>query len=140
MRSVQKDFERIGAEGCYFLSIVKAGERLLRKYVDAYELYVNAVDRNIIEQDCYINDPGKLMALIMGGRWAVEKVPPEYISKPGEITIMRYERTDGGKLYSHFVLATEDGVFVDYDPYGDSKTVRAGVMVSKRILWQVERG
>jgi len=143
MRAIQRDYERIGAEGCYLLSLIKAGERLTGRYIDAYEIYIRAHAVGAINEKCYVYDPAAIMALMLGGRWAVEKQTADYRSRPGEIVVLRYEREerikDKTEVYSHFVLATQDGIDVAVDPYGDSRTVREGRLVSKRVLWQVGR-
>lgn len=143
MRAIQRDYERIGAEGCYLLSLIKAGERLAGRYIDAYEIYIRAHAAGAIDESCYVYDPAAVMALMMGGRWAVEKQTADYRPRPGEIVVLRYEREErspsGTKTYAHFVLATQDGLAVAFDPYGDSRTVREGKLISKRVLWQVDR-
>ena len=142
-RAIQRDYELMGAEGCYLLSLIKAAERILGRYIDAYEVYIRAHAAGAIDERCYIYDPPAVMTLMLGGRWKVEKKGADYIPAPGEITILRYEREErapsGTKTYSHFVLAALNGLSVAHDPYGDSRTVREGTLVSKRILWQVDR-
>jgi len=59
-----------------------------------------------------------------------------YKPEPEEVMIMRYELQGTGILYSHFVLCASDGS-VEYDPYGDSTTVRKGKAVSSRIFTHV---
>jgi len=134
MRSRQKDFERIGAEGCYFLSIVRAAERLHARYIDAYLAYIHALETQLIEEDCFVNDPAGLLGNLTEGKWSVTKEPADYKAKPGEIVILRYERKEPTKTWAHFVLASTDGSKVEYDPYGGSKTVKDGVLVSKRVF------
>lgn len=138
-RSVQKDFERIGAEGCYLLSLVKAAEIQAGRYIDPYRVYIEALGKQLIKENCFINDPAGIMALMLGGRWGFEKVPGGTSTKATDIVIFRYERKDGMKTWAHFVLANPDGKTIAFDPYGDSRTVREGALISKRVLWQIEK-
>lgn len=127
MRAVQKDLERIGAEGCYFLSIIKAAEEIIGRYVDAYQVYIRALDMGHMKEDCYLVRPEAILSMITGGLWTVTKEAADYKSRPGEIVVERYERkTPSGDL-AHFVLP-------HYDPYGDSRTRREGQLVSTRVF------
>jgi hypothetical protein len=133
MRAVQKDFERIGAEGCYFLSIVAAAERYIGSYIDPYAAYVDALKKKVIDEACFVVAPDVLLTDLTGKKWTVRKEPVEYQPNLGEVVIYRYERVDGMKTWAHFVLAGEDKS-VEYDPYGKSLTVANGHLASKRIF------
>jgi hypothetical protein len=135
----QLNFERIGKEGCYFLSLVRAGERAIGRYLDAYYIYLKANELGFLGENCYVFDPVGIMQLMLGGRWAFEKQTRDYVAKPTEIVVLRFERKEGMATLAHFVLAGPDGT-VEYDPYGQSKTVATGNLISKRVLWQVEKG
>lgn len=127
MRAVQKDLERIGAEGCYFLSVVKAAEEIIGRYVDAYQVYLRAIDMGHMKEDCYLVRPEAILSMITGGLWVVTKEGPDYKAKPGEVVVERYERKTTTGTLAHFVLP-------DYDPYGDSRTRREGNKVSTRVF------
>lgn len=131
--SIQKFASKIGESGCYFLSIVRAGERIIGKPVDIITLYVDANNAGILGTDCYVYDPPLLLEMITGTKWTVEKKPRDYKASPGEIVILRFERQTTMETVAHFVLAGEDGS-VEYDPYGNSLTVSSGLLASKRIL------
>lgn len=133
-RAVQKDLERIGKDGCYFLSIVAAIEQWIGIYLDIHLVYTNCLAAGFIKENCYVNFPDKIAtAYIGGGEWEAEKTGMDYKTKESEIEILRYERTEGMDTFAHFVLG--DGLGgVLYDPYGASLTVRLGKPVSKRIL------
>lgn len=132
-RPRQKDFERIGKEGCYFLSIIRAAELIIGEYIDAYQTYVGALEDKVIESNCFVNSPAALLSSLTGMRWSVRKETREYVQKPGEVVILRFERQDGMTTKGHFVLAGDDGS-VEYDPYGVSETVASGSLVSKRVF------
>jgi len=136
-RFVQKDLEKIAAEGCYFLSMVRAAEDLTSEYIDPYGTYLKAVALHYMGDDCYVTDPQALMELMTGKKWATYKEGKSYQSLAGDIEILRFERVDTTKTWAHFVLGDGSGNVV-YDPYGDSKTVRSGALVSKRIFRRVK--
>jgi hypothetical protein len=136
MRARQKDFERIGAEGCYFLSIIAAAERYNGSYIDAYDAYTKALDKKIMDENCYMIAPDVLLSDLTGRKWIVRKEPLGYQPNLGEVVIYRYERVEGMKTWAHFVLAGEDNS-VEYDPYGKSLTVERGHIVSKRVFRRV---
>lgn len=127
MRPVQKDFERIGAEGCYFLSLVKAAEEITGRYLDAYQVYLRAIDMGYMKEDCYLQRPEMILAMMTGGVWTVTKEGPDYKARPGEVVVERYERKTTTETFAHFVLPA-------YDPYGDSRTRREGKKVSTRVF------
>lgn len=129
-------FERIGKEGCYFLSIVKAAELVVEHYIDAYQAYTSALSDELIKENCFINSPDKLMGMLTGLRWSVSKEPADYIPSRGEVEILRFERNEGMATIGHFVLGDGHGS-VAYDPYGKSRTVAEGKLISKRILKRV---
>jgi hypothetical protein len=125
---IQRQFELLGKGGCYFFCLWKLARDITGTYKDPYRLYIEAVDKGFLTEDCWVQDPAKLMELATEQlRWTVFHAPPEYQPAQGEYEILRYEwKTTTGQL-AHFVLP-------DWDPYGDSLTRRYGVIVSKRIL------
>jgi len=135
-RSTQKDLERIGKEGCYFLSLLAAIEHELTIHLDIYQVYLESLAAKYIEENCFVNSPEKIITVYLGGNWAVSKEDANYKTQPGQIEILRYERKEGMTTWAHFVLGDGAGQ-VAYDPYGASATVRLGKLVSKRILRRV---
>jgi len=133
MRYIQKDFEKIAAEGCYFLSLVRAAEEIKSNYIDPYDIYLKAIALHYLGEDCYIIDPEALMQLMTGIKWIVSKSGPIFKPGEGDIEILRFERVETTKTWAHFVLGDGKGT-VKYDPYGDSQTVKYGTLVSKRIF------
>jgi len=136
-RAVQRDMERIGSEGCYFLSLIVAVERELDSELDIYAVYLASLEAGAIGEDCYVYEPQNILDTYLGGKWNVSKMPAAYFASEGDIVIMRYERKDGMKTWAHFVLADRSGAKVEYDPYGTSKTVSDGQLVSKRVLRRI---
>lgn len=126
--------EQIGKYGCYFLSLIRAAEKLISRSIDAVAVYEDVTKRGWMGPDCFMHRPAEVLAYLVGGSWNAQHQSRLYKPKPGEITILRYERKDPSASWTHFVLAGEDGQTVEYDPYGDSRTVREGELVSKRIF------
>lgn len=137
MRAVQKDLEAIGDTGCYFLSIVEAANRFSKVEVDIYKTYKTSIAHGWMEDNCYVKDPAKIMCLLTGKQWSVTKEDKLYKAAPGEVVILRYERTVTRamkqEVMGHFVLSASDGS-IAYDPYGSSETVRSGRLISKRVF------
>jgi hypothetical protein len=130
MEARQRIMERIGKDGCYFLCLVRLAEEIIGDRIDAIDVYLFAVDRQWMDQDCFMVQPNRVLEHMTGVRWSVRKQDKTYQTQPGEKEVLRYERTQGRVTYAHFVLP-------DYDPYGDSLTVRNGRLVSKRIFARV---
>ena len=129
----QAIMKAIGAEGCYLLSIVYIAEKILKERIDAVELYVAAEFAKVIQPDCFVNDPAKLMQMMVPGKWQVTKQPTTYNPGDDEYEITRYERSTPASVLTHFVVTGGNGSVV-YDPLGDSFTVKLGKPVSKRIF------
>jgi hypothetical protein len=130
MESRQKVMETIGREGCYFLCLVRIAEEITGTRIDAIPVYLHSIDRQWMDKDCYLVQPHRILEHMTGTRWSVRKQDKIYQPEPGEKEVLRYERTVGRVTHAHFVLP-------DYDPYGDSLTVRNGRLVSKRIFARV---
>jgi hypothetical protein len=120
---------RIGESGCYFLSLL----HLAQRDNDAIGLYRQAIAVGVMDEDCYIKDPSRLLSLIAGGAWQVVHQAAQYITKPDELEILRFERKAAMKTYAHFVVGDGRGQ-VAYDPLDASQTVAQGELVSKRII------
>jgi hypothetical protein len=133
----QKVMARIGKDGCYFLSIIRAAERITGQRIDAVKVYLNAIDRKWMEADCYVVDPAALLESLTDKPWKVRHDSVTHRPAGNEIMIMRYELKSTGITYSHFVLCDHTGQ-VEYDPYGASSTVRDGKPVSSRIFSHVQ--
>jgi hypothetical protein len=129
--------EQIGKYGCYFLSVIRAAEKIVGRRIDAIAVYEDIVKRGWMGPDCYMHRPNEILAYLVGGTWHVQHQSRLYKPKEGEIVILRYERKDPAGAWAHFVLAAPDGQTVEYDPYGDSKTVRDGELISKRVFTRI---
>ena len=115
--------------GCYFLALL----HLAQRDNDAIGLYKQAVAVGVMDEECYIQDPARLLSLIAGGTWRVVHQAAQYITKSDELEILRFERKATAKTYAHFVVGDGRG-HVAYDPLDNAKTVSEGQLVSKRII------
>ena len=131
---MQRTAETIGKYGCYFLSLVRAGELLTGIKRDALRLFQRAVEKGWSETDCFLLRPDLILQDITGDSWTVRKEGADYIPRQGEIVILRYEYKTTAGLLAHFVLAEADGETIGYDPYEPSQTVARGYLVSKRVF------
>lgn len=129
----QRVAETIGAEGCYFLSLMFIAEQILGHSIDAFELYDLCVSKGWMKKDCYVLNPPAIMSCLLGKPCDVKKVwDLSYKPAANERTVTCYERKATGTTYYHYVV-TEGGKVV-YDPLENSNTVRLGRPISLRVL------
>ena len=129
----QAIMQRLGAGGCYLLSLVWLAERETGLRIDAVEQYLNAVRAGWCREDCYLVDPARLFSAMVGWLWTVRHEGPTYAPSRDEKEVLRYGRSVVMATYGHFVVGDGEGG-VAYDPLGGSRTVADGHLVSKRIL------
>ena len=140
-RAPQAIASAIGAEGCYYLSILELARRLTGRQLDPIALYdVFTQRRNsqgafFMNPDCFVNDPVGIFEFVTGEE-QVEffKTPDlDFSFKPEDLACIRYEWKTTGAVRSHFVCADSDGQ-VNWDPLGISNTVRFGTPMSYRVF------
>jgi hypothetical protein len=129
MMNIQTIAKTLGETGCYFICLL----RLVFKENDALLLYRQALQLKIIDRDCYVKDPEKLLSLAAGGKWSVKH---GNLEANGEFEIVRYERKTPAGLLAHFVVGDGKGG-IAYDPLDSSFTVSLGKPVSKRLVERV---
>lgn len=123
----------IGGEGCYFLCLVHLAEIVSRERIDAIPAFLQAVHREQVKMDCTVLLADKVLEALTGVVWKKTHEAAEYQPKDGEFEILRYERKSGSGTMVHFVVGDGRGE-IEYDPMGESRTVREGSLVSKRIF------
>jgi hypothetical protein len=141
--AVQRVAAFIGKWGCYFLCILRLAEKILGKLLDPFHFYILAMQGRYMRANCFLDDPAGFLGTLLGGRWRVLKagdgldsagnkydLPLAYKPAEGELEIDRYEVK--GETEGHFVVG--DGVTAEWDPYGESQTVKNGILISKRIF------
>ena len=131
----QKVMETLGKTGCYFLSIIHLAEYCTKERIDAIEAFLISLSADNVKQDCFVVRPHSILSDFSGVKWGMKKTVAEYTCAPEELEILRYERQDVGALVGHFVVGDGKGG-VSYDPYGDSRTVREGKLISKRVFYR----
>ena len=140
-RPRQLHAEIMGAGGCYLLSLIDIAEDLIKREIDVFRVYADAVAEKWMTEDCYLERPARILTELSGEPWDIRKEGPEYLCKPGEYEILRYEReikTPGKTVtIAHFVRGDGKGKVL-YDPYEGSRTVRDGHLVSKRIFGRAD--
>jgi hypothetical protein len=120
----------IGDSGCYFLSLL----RLYGYEMQAPSLFIDFTRLKWLDEDCYVRDPAAICNFLDNTkRHRVVYAAADYILQPDEREILRYERKTTGTTFSHFVVGNGQGR-VEWDPLGDSLTVKNGSLVSKRIV------
>ena len=132
----QKLMETLGKVGCYFLSIVHLAEQVTLERIDAVEAFLFGIDQGFVRRDCFVERPAPIIDELTGVHWGMKKTTADYIPGPGELEVLRFERQEVGALIGHFVVGDGHGR-VAWDPYGDSKTVREGSLVSKRVFYRL---
>lgn len=123
----QKLMEVLGKEGCYIDCIVHLAEGLVHESLDDVQVFLQALEKQQVQVNCLVLDAAALLSDLTGVKWLKRNEGPEYLRKPDELVIERWERKTGAGVVVHFITQ-------DYDPYGDSRTVREGVLVSKRVF------
>ena len=133
---IQNICEALGESGCYFFSILHIAEEITGKKLDPIAAYSECIEAGFMDSECFITYPGRILERYTGTMYEVSKAGTDAKPLPGEFEILRFERKETGVTHSHFVVGDGTGR-VKYDPYQDSKTVRDGALVSKRIFGKV---
>ena len=136
--------------GCYLCSLVWHVVMQTRKQIDVEwinQLYDDAVARELMNDKCFIDNPGGVLVLAgMPATYTNKHEPTNRLCAAGEIEVLCWERPrygpDGkqtigldGKpsVWRHFTAGDGQG-HVTYDPMGRARTVVEGRMVSKRVF------
>lgn len=126
----------LGEGGCYFLSLLYLSEKISGADIDPLEAYEVAVSLGMMGEDCFVKAPSAVLDFYAGSKWAVTKEAAHYATQEGELEILRYERPTPGNTFGHFVVGDGEGS-VEWDPLGQSRTVKDGSLVSKRIARRI---
>ncbi len=122
---------KIGKSGCYFLCLVYIAEKYTKTKIDVFDLYEKGLKEKWFDNDCYMEFPAKMMSYLIGKEVKVRHDVVGYKPKANEFVITRYELRETGVTYSHFVVG---GNVTEYDPFGESRTRKAGEAVSTRVI------
>jgi len=88
---------------------------------------------DLIKSDLYVNNPDKVYRHF-GVNVVTRKENPYYTCAEGEFETLVFKAYNNlkGKYWYHRVAGSGKGI-VTYDPYGYSKAVKYGKLISKRI-------
>jgi hypothetical protein len=135
-KGIQTFMAEAGEAACYALDIIVIAEQITGRYIDPTDALYRGIDLGHIyynEKDpddnnnFFVEDPAGFLSLLSWGRWTVEKAAADYQPREGEYVVERWERARTGAVTGHFRLP-------DWDSLADSKTVRYGKIVSKRVF------
>lgn len=123
-QGIQKTLENIGKYGCGFLSVC---HQLGVSDLETLLYYNICLRQGIIDAECYVNDWGKLATFIDpdGNKYRVEK---SNLKDKKAAFYIEYWYNPRTKLH-HFKLK-------DWDPLGDSVTVKEGMIESYRNFYK----
>lgn len=121
---IQKTLEKIGKYGCGFLCVCHAMGVQESELLTIFRL---CVKNNYIDEDCYVNDWAALATYLSptGQRYRVEK---SNLKDRKAAFYIEYWYNPKTKL-RHFKLK-------DWDPLGDSLTVKEGMIESYRNFYK----
>ena len=129
----------INQKGCYYMCLINLANLLSNCRVDVElineTLWYEAIREGWMTTSCFINNPSGIVNHLCEGSgikvtYTGVHEKATYKCKPGEYEIIRYKRIGD---YGHFVRGDGNGN-VAYDPMGESRTVKEGDPVSKRIF------
>lgn len=120
--------------GCYLMCLLYFANKYTNTPLSPNRingsLWYKFLQNNWMQSNCFIRDPGAILrALGLKADYTDKHEPPEYPCKANEIEILYFKGPEGG----HFVCGDGRG-HVTYDPWGVSRAVSEGELVSKRIF------
>lgn len=123
--AIQRDFDMIGRYGCYLLCLL----RVANKEDQVHQFYKLYNKLGYIDEECTILRPDLIIQDLLHKKVKVSKHPgaarSEWLSdKKKYIVVNRWYNPDTGK--AHFALP-------NWDPYGDSVTIKNGMIESVRL-------
>lgn len=146
IQQVQPRAKALGESGCYFLSLCKIAEDYNCLAIYPLENFYACILGKIVAEDATVLDAGAVFSALVQNREHFEVVkagpghplPLDYLPKPGEREILRFERPNpaGGDPLAHFVVGDGKGC-VAWDPWPGSLTAAQGRLVSKRIVRRI---
>jgi len=132
---------QINKFGCYLMSIFF----IVNKYTNYMfspdiinDLYKVFVKHGFIDRDCYISDPDAIFDfLCMPSQFTQrhESIFRRCTEDEFEVLMFRLDRPNC-RPWKHFTAGSGNGT-VTYDPYGVSRAVAEGRLVSKRIFRRI---
>ena len=133
---IQTFLAEAGEAACYALAIIKLSRRIEGEFGDPVEDLVAGINHGFIHynwadpddnDNFFVTNPEEFLGFLTGRAWTVRKESPDYLAKPGELIVQRWERQITGQTISHFRLP-------DWDSFVNSKTVKFGKVASLRVF------
>jgi hypothetical protein len=131
---IQTFFGEIGEAACYALDIIQIAIEETGRNMDPVTMLDLGIHLDFIHytapddnDNFFVNDPAVFLTTISGIDWTMSKESADYVAKPGERVVERWERKVTGSTIGHFRLP-------EWDSLADSKTVKFGQLVSKRVF------
>lgn len=121
---IQKELENIGKYGCGFLCLCHVF-RISDSDILFY--YHRAIEEGLIDSECYVKDWGKL-ANFLCPTWERFTCEKSNLADKKAVFYIEYWYNPRTKLH-HFKLK-------DWDPLGDSVTVKEGMIESYRNFYR----
>jgi hypothetical protein len=135
---IQTFFAEAGEAACYALDIIQIAIEETGKKLDPVEMLELGIHIGFIHygapddpDNFYVRDPALFLTTIAGIEFSCNKEKADYVAKPGERVVERWERIAYGAKIGHFRLP-------HWDSLVDSKTVKMGQLESKRVFRRVK--
>jgi hypothetical protein len=152
LQDTQRAAKKIGAVGCYYLSLFQLSENAGAAPADPLRMFRAFEARKWIDAECFMLDPAAIMGYLTSRKWWVKKagsgheLPLDYALKPDEYEILRFERPllpgePKTAETAHFVVGTGTGPLdktrILWDSMPGTRAVDVGALVSRRIFGKV---
>lgn len=126
--------KEIKKDGCYYMCLLYFANKYTNTPLSTSRingtLYFKFIQNKWMEVNCFIHSPGDILrSMGLKADYTGKHERPDYPCKANEIEILYFKGPAGG----HFVCGDGRG-HVTYDPWGVSRAVTEGELVSKRIF------
>ena len=133
--------EHMNRYACYLMFIFFEVNKYKNYMFDSQimnDLYKVFISHGYIDRDCYIIDPEAIFDFLgMPVEYTGKHESPTRRCGENEIEALRFQLDRPGKYpWRHFTAGNGNGI-VTYDPYGVSRAVAEGRLISKRIFKMV---
>lgn len=127
--------ENIQKYGCYFMSLLFLANKFKNYLLSAQkieELYDFFVLEHWMDEDCFVKKPKEIMNFL--GMKTKKVIKSFDLVSKAPYELLYFQRTKAsGRIVPHFTAG--DGLCnVTYDPWGTSRTVAEGTLVSRRLF------
>jgi hypothetical protein len=139
-QGIQTVLQEAGEAACYALCLGHVAQERLNHELTACTVLDAAIDGKYVHYDpnnsddnnnFYVDYPAGLLGALTGEVWDVRREDADYVPKPGEYVIERWERVKTGTTTGHFKRP-------NWNSLVHSATVEQGRLVSLRICKVIE--